>query len=48
MNRSKPTLLIPPSKQASSWGKPLLVRMLVVAAVVALFLGFSGPGSSLT
>ena len=48
MNHSKPSLWIPPSNRASSWRKPLLIRMLVVAAALALGLGFSGPGSRFT
>lgn len=48
MNHSKPSHWPPRSDQASSWRKPLLIRILVVAAVVAFGLGFSGPGSFLT
>lgn len=48
MNHSKPSLWPLQSDLASSWRKPLLIRLLVVAAVVAFGLGFSGPGSFLT
>lgn len=48
MGHSKRSLWPLQSDQASSWRKPLLIRILLAAAVGAFGLGFSGPGSFLT